>query len=65
MEMIETIARHHGPRGEVVLRRRVREGGDVEELIINGAFAMDSSETDTERVLAEFACLTWTTGRTS
>ncbi|HEX7211153.1 MAG TPA: hypothetical protein VF241_09560 [Propionibacteriaceae bacterium] len=43
MGMIETIARHHGPRGEVVLRRRVRDGGDVEELIINGAFAMDSS----------------------
>jgi len=55
METIETIARHHGPRGEVVLRRRMRDGVAVEELIINGAFAIDSSETDTERLLAEFA----------
>ena len=47
METIETIARHHGPRGEVVLRRRMRDGVAVEELIINGAFAIDSSETDT------------------
>jgi spermidine synthase len=55
VETIETIAHHHGPRGEVVLRRRLRDGGDVEELIINGAFAMDSSETGSERLLAELA----------
>jgi spermidine synthase len=55
METTETLAAYHGPRGEVVLRRRVRDGGHVDELIINGAFAMDSSETGTERLLAELA----------
>jgi hypothetical protein len=45
METIETIARSDGPRGEVALRRRVSDGRSVEELIVNGAFAMDSSET--------------------
>jgi spermidine synthase len=55
METIQTLAHRHGPRGEVVLRRRVRDGGQVEELIINGVFAMDSSETGTERLLAELA----------
>jgi spermidine synthase len=39
----------------VVLRRRRADGRSVEELIINGAFAMDSSETSTERLLAELA----------
>ena len=52
---METIARHTGPRGEVVLRRRRSEGRNVEELIINGVFAMDSSETSTERLLAQLA----------
>jgi spermidine synthase len=55
VETIETIAHHHGPRGEVVLRRRLRDGGDVEELIINGTFAMESSETGSERLLAKLA----------
>jgi hypothetical protein len=55
VETIETIAHHHGPRGDVVLRRRLWDGGDIEELIINGAFAMDSSETGSERLLAELA----------
>jgi spermidine synthase len=55
METIETLARHASPRGEVVLRRRVADGRSVEELIIDGAFAMDSSETSTERQLAELA----------
>jgi spermidine synthase len=55
MEMVETIARCNGPRGEVVLRRRVGERRSVDELIINGAFAMDSSETTTERQLADLA----------
>jgi spermidine synthase len=55
MESVETIARSAGPRGEVVLQRRIDEGRSVEELIINGAFAMDSSETSTERLLAEVA----------
>jgi spermidine synthase len=50
-----TLARHLGPRGEVVLRRRTGDGPDVEELIVNGAFAMDSSETSTEQRLGEIA----------
>lgn len=52
---METVARHDGPRGEVVLRRRIADGRRIEELIVNGAFAMDSSETSTERLLAELA----------
>lgn len=55
METLKTVGRGAGTRGEVVLRRRVHEGRSVEELIINGAFAMDSSETSTERLLAELA----------
>ena len=55
MEMVRTMARHNGPRGEVVLRRRSGNGPDVDELIINGVFAMDSSETSTERALAQLA----------
>jgi spermidine synthase len=55
METIQTIARHTGPRGEVVLRRRLGAGTPVEELIINGAFAMDSSEGSSERLLGELA----------
>jgi spermidine synthase len=55
MERIETIARHDGPRGEVVLRCRLGDDVNTEELIINGVFAMDSSETSTERLLSELA----------
>ena len=56
METLDTLARHDGPRGEVVLRRRsVGPARDVDELIVNGAFAMDSTETCTERTLAELA----------
>jgi spermidine synthase len=55
MESIQRIARHDGPRGEVVLRRRLAAGLTVEELIINGAFAMDSSESSTESLLGELA----------
>ena len=56
VEVVETRARHAGPRGEVVLRRRSGvSGDDVDELIVNGAFAMDSSEPFTERQLAELA----------
>jgi spermidine synthase len=51
----ETIARWTGPRGEVVLRRRDSGAGEVEELIVNGAFAMDSIETGSERALAALA----------
>jgi len=55
METVDTLARHSGPRGEVVLRRRSGAGPDVEELIVNGVFAMDSTDTWTERQLAEVA----------
>jgi spermidine synthase len=56
VEVVETMARHASPRGEVVLRRRFGVGGaDVDELIVNGAFAMDSSETFTEQQLADLA----------
>jgi spermidine synthase len=63
MESIETIARHEGPRGEVVLRRRLGAGRSVEELIINGAFAMDSSDNSTESLLGELAVLSGRTRR--
>ena len=55
METIETLACSESARGEVALRRRLAAGGSVEELIINGVFAMDSSETSTESLLAELA----------
>jgi spermidine synthase len=55
MEMIQTIARHRGLRGEVVLRRRLGAETPVEELIINGIFAMDSSERSSEHLLGELA----------
>ena len=55
METIQMIARHIGSRGEVVLRRRLSAGRSVDELIIDGAFAMDSSECSTEHMLGELA----------
>jgi hypothetical protein len=55
MEMVRTVARYDGPRGEVVLRRRSGIGADVDELIVNGVFAMDSSDTRTEHALADLA----------
>jgi spermidine synthase len=55
METIQTIARDIGSRGEVVLRRRLGAARSVDELIINGAFAMDSSESSSERMLGELA----------
>jgi spermidine synthase len=50
-----TIARATGPRGEIVLRRRGVGDDAVDELIVNGAFAMDSAETTSERALAALA----------
>lgn len=50
-----TIARWSGPRGEVVLRRRGVGDDAIEELIVNGAFAMDSAETRSEQALADLA----------
>jgi spermidine synthase len=55
MEMVRTVASQVGPRGEVVLRHRSGAGPDVHELIINGIFAMDSTETSTEQALADLA----------
>jgi spermidine synthase len=55
METIQTIARHATPRGDVVLRRRLGAATPIDELIINGAFAMDSSEGSSERLLGELA----------
>ena len=47
MEELTTLARADGPYGEVVLRRRGTGDSVVDELIVNGAFAMDSAETST------------------
>lgn len=51
----QTLARWTGPRGEVVLRRRTDGDVTVDELIVNGAFAMDSAETGSEQALAALA----------
>lgn len=45
------IARADTANGEVLLRRR----NGVDELIVNGVFAMDSAEVGSERTLAEVA----------
>jgi spermidine synthase len=55
MDGVITVARADGPRGEVVLRRRGIGDDAVDELIVNGAFAMDSAETTSERTLANLA----------
>lgn len=49
----ETLARHDGVDGEVVVRRRPTPSGPVYELIVNGTFLMDTAETSTERLLAD------------
>ncbi|WP_160145276.1 hypothetical protein [Phycicoccus sp. SLBN-51] len=46
-----TVAREVTPHGEVALRRR----GEVLELVVDGAFAMDTVDTSTERLLASVA----------
>lgn len=56
VEVLTTLARATGPHGEVALRRRGTGDRAVEELIVNGAFAMDSTETSSERRLAGLAC---------
>jgi len=38
---------------EIALRQCRREGAVVDELIVNGAFAMDSASTQSERLLAD------------
>jgi spermidine synthase len=52
-ETYETVGRAESVRGEVVLRRRFTEQGQVvHELRVNGVLVMDSSITTSERVLA-------------
>lgn len=51
MEGAVTVAREDTPHGEVALRRR----GEVLELVVDGAFAMDTVDTSTERLLASVA----------
>ncbi len=55
MDEIVILGQHTGPRGEVMLRRRSGPDGVIEELIVNGAFAMDSAETATEQHLGALA----------
>jgi spermidine synthase len=55
VEELTTLGRFLGLRGEVVLRRRGTGDDAVDELIVNGTFAMDSSETTSERQLARLA----------
>jgi len=52
---MRTLGRFAGARGEVVLRRRGHGDDAVDELIVNGTFAMDSTETSSERRLARLA----------
>jgi len=49
------LGRAEGASGEVLLRRRSGPGAPVHELVVNGVFAMDSTETSSERRLAGFA----------
>jgi spermidine synthase len=55
VESATTITRGESVRGEVVLQRRHTVTGRVDELIINGAFAMDSADTVSERALGRLA----------
>lgn len=48
----ETLARATGVHGELALRRRGADAAGY-ELIVNGVFLMDTTETSTERLLAE------------
>ena len=48
---VVTVAREDTPHGEVALRRRT----EVLDLVVDGAFAMDTVDTSTERLLAEVA----------
>jgi spermidine synthase len=46
------LAAGTSPRGDLLLRRRPTATGLVTELVVNGVFAMDSTETSSERALA-------------
>ncbi|MDO5286344.1 MAG: hypothetical protein Q4G45_05910 [Actinomycetia bacterium] len=50
---VVTLARSQQDGFEIALRRRTEAGQVVDELIVNGAFAMDSAQTLSEQVLAE------------
>lgn len=51
VEDLVTLARETTERGEIALRRR----GRIEELVVDGTFAMDSTETLSERELGRLA----------
>lgn len=53
MHDVHTVARSDSDGFEVALRRRGKGVSAVDELIVNGAFAMDSAQTRSEIVLAE------------
>ncbi len=55
MDEAVTLGRASSPRGEVLLRTRGTGPGAVEELVVNGTFAMDSRETHSERELGRVA----------
>jgi len=55
VDFLHELARTVGPTGEAALRVRRVGRNAVEELIVNGAFAMDSFDTVTERELAQLA----------
>ncbi|MDR1513375.1 MAG: hypothetical protein LBS56_07840, partial [Propionibacteriaceae bacterium] len=52
-DSVTTVAQASESGHEIVLRRRLHAGVAVDELIINGVFAMDSASTDSELALAE------------
>jgi spermidine synthase len=53
MHEVRTVARSDSDGFEIALRRRGQGANAVDELIVNGAFAMDSASTQSEKVLAE------------
>jgi len=55
VDEVRILGRADGPLGETLLRERRRDGSVVHELVMDGVFAMDSTETSSERELARFA----------
>jgi spermidine synthase len=55
VDEVEVLGHAVSDRGEVLLRRRDDGGTVVEELVVNGTFAMDSTETHSERELGRLA----------
>ncbi|WP_375430389.1 hypothetical protein [uncultured Friedmanniella sp.] len=49
---LRVLATGASPRGDLLLRSRRTDAGEVTELIVNGVFAMDSVDTSSERALA-------------